>query len=136
MNRVSFEGVAIGNVVDILPTNVVMVPVIICGLYLLGAGSDPTAAMEILRKTPAYLAASSLLGGLCSILGGYVSARIAKRDDLLNGALSSVLCVGLGVYALVHGASPLWLHLLFLPLSPALGALGGYLRWRQSARIA
>jgi hypothetical protein len=31
-------------------------------------------------------------------------------------------------------ADDLWLHLVFLPLSPALGALGGFLRARQHAR--
>jgi hypothetical protein len=64
------------------------------------------------------------------VLGGYVSARIAKHDELLNGALSSILCVGSGMYAVVSGsaADDLLMHLFFLPLSPALGALGGFLR--------
>jgi hypothetical protein len=76
------------------------------------------------------------LGGLCSVLGGYVSARIAKHDEILNGALSSILCIGFGVYALLGGgaAGHSALHLIFLPLSPALGALGGYLSSRRNAR--
>jgi len=58
--------------------------------------------------------------------------------ELLNGALSSILCVGGGTYAVISGsaADDLWMHLVCLPLSPALGALGGYLRSRQAARIA
>ena len=68
------------------------------------------------------------------MLGGYVSARIAKHAEVLNGALSSILCVGSGVYAVINlgSAGSLWLHLALLPLSPALGALGGYLRSRQN----
>lgn len=50
-------------------------------------------------------------------------------------ALSSIVCVGFGVYALVSGTSRVWLHVLYLLLSPALAALGGYLRSRQTARI-
>jgi hypothetical protein len=39
------------------------------------------------------------------------------------------------VYAIINDSSAgsLSLHLVFLPLSPALGALGGYLRARQNA---
>jgi hypothetical protein len=72
------------------------------------------------------------------VLGGYVSARIAKHDELLNGALSSILCVGGGMYAVISGsaADDLWMHLVFLPLSPALGTLGGFLRMRQHGGTA
>jgi hypothetical protein len=59
-----------------------------------------------------------------------VAARMAKRSYLLNGALSAYLCVGSSIYALVtgHGGTiPLWQHIAFLPLSPALGALGGWI---------
>ena len=37
------------------------------------------------------------------MLGGYVSARIAARDEVLNGALASILCIGFGIYAVVKG---------------------------------
>jgi hypothetical protein len=84
-----------------------------------------------------YRVSSSILGALCSVLGGYVSARIAKHDEVLNGALSAILCVGIGVYAVLSGsaASHLGLHLVFLPLSPALGALGGYLSSRRKTPL-
>lgn len=39
---------------------------------------------------------------------------------MLNGALASILCVGLGVYAVVSGTGRLWLDVLNLPLSLAL----------------
>jgi hypothetical protein len=139
MTRVSFKGVAIGNVVDIVASNVVMMPVMIYFVASAKMGSQPIApesVTETLRASNAFLAVSSILGGLCSILGGYVSARIAKHDEVLNGTLSSILCVGLGIYAIVNGTGHLWLHLLYLLLSPAFGALGGYLRSRQAARIA
>jgi hypothetical protein len=139
MKRVSFKGVAIGNVVDIVASNVVMVPVMIYLLASAKTGSPPdhgaASVTEALKTSNVFLAASSTLGGLCSILGGYVSARIAKRDELLNGTLSSIVCIGLGVYAVVNGTGQLWLHLLYLLLSPAFGALGGYLRSRQTACI-
>ncbi|CCE01720.1 hypothetical protein BRAS3809_530008 [Bradyrhizobium sp. STM 3809] len=78
-----------------------------------------------------------LWGGACSVLGGYVAARIAEHDALLNGALSSILSVGSGTYAVFSGsaADDLLMHIVFLPLSAALGTLGGYLRSRQGPRM-
>jgi len=83
-------------------------------------GPDKTPALLVCPPHPARV---------------YVSARIAKHDEVLNGGLSSILCVASGVYAVINvsPAAPLWLHLVYLPLSPALGALGGYLRSRQNA---
>jgi hypothetical protein len=137
MKRVSFKGVAIGNIVDIVSTNVVVLPVAVYVLFKAGSPPDIAAgsAKEILKGSTLLVVSSSILGGLCSVLGGYVSARIAKHDEVLNGALSSILCVGSGVYTVINlsSAGPLWLHLAFLPLSPALGALGGYLRSGQNA---
>ena len=92
------------------------------------------SATAILKGSTSFLAWSSILGGLCSVLGGYVSARLSKHDEVLNGGLSSVLCIGSGVYALLSGAGHVWLHLIFLPVSPALGALGGFLRVRRVTR--
>lgn len=124
MHRISLKGIAIGNVTDIAATYVVMMPLMV---YLSLSSGKPPA--EILKQSTVYYS-YAILGGLCSVLGGYVSARIAKHDELLNGALSSILCVGGGMYAVISGgaADDLLMHLLFLPLSPALGALGGSLR--------
>jgi hypothetical protein len=140
MKRVSFKGVAIGNITDILATNLILLPVII---YIVGdptarsaSGNAADAVTEILMRSQLFIISSSILGGLCSVLGGYVSARIAKHDQLLNGALSSILCIASGLYSLIHGSSSghSWLHLAYLPLSPALGALGGFLCLRRTAR--
>jgi hypothetical protein len=136
MKRISFKGVSIGNIVDIVSTNLVVLPLAVYVLFRAGSPPDIAAgsAKEILKGSNLFVVWSSILGGLCSVLGGYVSARIAKHDEVLNGALSSILCVGSGVYTVINlsSADPLWLHLVFLPLSPALGALGGYLRSRQN----
>ncbi len=139
MKRISLKGVAIGNIADIVSTNVILLPVIVYIVASSTSGSLPDHgagfSAAILRESTAVLISSSVLGGICSVLGGYVSARIAKHDEVLNGGLSSILCVGSGVYSLISGiaAGHLWLHLAFLPLSPALGALGGFLRSRQIA---
>jgi hypothetical protein len=140
MKRISLKGVAIGSFTDILSTNFVLFPVQIYILVSSGFNPDNAAGSvaAILKASTFFFASSCILGGLCSVLGGYVAARIAKHDELLNGGLSSILCVASGVYSLMRGsaADHLWAHLAFLPLSVALGALGGVLRARQSMRRA
>lgn len=133
MHRISLKGAAIGNITDIVATNVVMLP-----LMVYFAMSSGLPAAKIVKESTLLYLSSSILGGACSVLGGYVSARIAKHDELLNGALSSILCVVSGMFAVISGgaADDLLMHLVFLPLSPALGALGGYLRSQQAARMA
>jgi hypothetical protein len=124
MHRISLKGVAVGNITDIAATYLVALP-LIAVIVVLSEGTAVRIAESIL-----FYILYAILGGLCSVLGGYVAARIAKHDELLNGALSSILCVVGGTYAVISGlaANDLLMHLLFLPLSPALGALGGFLR--------
>jgi hypothetical protein len=133
MNRISIKGVVIGNLIDIASTYFAGVPI---GVFMLMRGYpiDRSALLE----NGMFFVAASILGGLCSILGGYVAARIAKHDEVLNGALSSIFCVGIGVYAVISGsaAAHLGLHLAFLPLSPLLAAFGGYLSLHRCARQA
>jgi hypothetical protein len=74
-----------------------------------------------------------LLGFACSVLGGYVAAWLAKHDELLNGALSSFLCVAIGIYSIASGKDyhGHWVQILFLIIAPVCGFFGGYLRLRQ-----
>jgi putative membrane protein (TIGR04086 family) len=77
-----------------------------------------------------------LVGMACSVLGGFVAAWLAKHHELLNGALSSILCVAGSIWTISTGkdSQPLWTQVLLLIASPALGLLGGYLRlWRSGS---
>ena len=137
MKRISLKGVAIGNIADIVSSNVIG---LLLAAYILissaPSGLADGSATQVLMASSFYRVSVIILGALCSVLGGYVSARIAKHDHVLNGALSSVLCIGFGVYALLSGsaAGHLGLHLALLPVSVALGALGGYLSSRRRAQ--
>src|SRR6185369_14690399 len=115
MKRISFKGVVIGNIADVVSTHIFLIPLM---MYFLissrwGLSSDHAAGSvtEILLGNTAFTVWSSILGGLGSALGGYVSARIAKHDEVLNGTLSSILCIGFGIYTVVNGTSHVWPHL-------------------------
>ena len=134
--RLSLKAIAVGGVVDIVATNIATLPVyvgILTSKGVIGATEAQTTRViqSSLDTSPTLYTSMMLLGSLCSILGGWVAARIAKRDELLHGALSPFLCVGFGLYGWVRGSSPdvsTAEHLAFLVLSPALGAFGGVLR--------
>lgn len=140
MRKISLKGVAIGNVTDIVFTNIVLIPLIIYVMASSGLTTQPDghASAEILKSSTTFLIGRWVLGSIGSILGGYVAARIARHDEVLNGALSSILCVASGLYPLVSGtaAHDMWSHLIYLPISPALGALGGFLRLHQTTKPA
>jgi drug/metabolite transporter (DMT)-like permease len=73
------------------------------------------------------------IGLACSVLGGYVAARVAKHDELLNGLLSSFLCIAIGVISIFSGkdSQSVLVQIFLLAAAPAFAFLGGYLRQTQ-----
>jgi len=138
--RVSLPAVAAGGVVDIVATNLAVMPLFIGVLAAQTPAAKPALSNEAIavamQSSPLLFSAALVLGSLCSILGGWAAARLAQRAESLHGALSSFLCVGLGIYAWIKGSPSIgtFQHLAFLVLSPALGAIGGILQARQRER--
>jgi hypothetical protein len=141
MSRISVKGVIIGGIVDIVATNIVTIPLVVVVSMQLNIAEIPKAQQSqavtsAMHSSPSFLLAGIILGSLCSVLGGYVAARIAKSDALLNAALSSWLAVGLGVYSMFGKSeflSPAQ-HVLFLVATPALAAVGGSVWQRQKGK--
>ena len=79
------------------------------------------------------LSAEWLIVVACSVLGGYIAAKVAKHDEILNGGCSSILSVMLGLYFMASGKNihPLWLQVVHLISAVVFACLGGYLRIRQ-----
>jgi hypothetical protein len=131
-SRISFKAVALGGVVDIVATNLLMLPIV---LPILGttSGSTPAAGgvtsalTSALNDRPAMFLTAMLLGAAASILGGCFAARVAGREYLLHGALSAWACAGVGAFGWGAAGDTIsrWQHVAFIVLSPALGALGG-----------
>ena len=137
MNKISVKGVVVGGVTDIVATVILPLPLIV---YLIATAVTGTlkeplqaAVMTAIRANPLLYGLESLIGLACSVLGGYVAARVAKHDELLNGLLASFLPVTLGVYSLAtsKASGPLLLPVLLLIASPLCSRLGGHLRLVQ-----
>jgi len=135
MGRVSLKGVVIGSVTDIVTTSLLTVLLaiyVIVTRNLLGIPKDQVSKvlLQLLHNDPVLFSTKLLLGSICSVLGGYVAAHIAKRHELLNGSLAAFLCVASGLYALLFGpaSAPIWRYLVGFAASAALSTFGGYLR--------
>ena len=137
MTRVSFIGVLVGGIADVLGSIVLGLPFAVYTVSRLDLSNTPrdqvgaavTAAIH--ENVPLYVA-QLLVGPACSFMGGFVAAWLAKRHELLNGGLSSIFCVALGVYGVSTGkdSNPHWLQALFFVAGPLLAVLGGDLMRR------
>lgn len=143
--KVSILGFMIGSIADIVGTNIwgvfMTIYVMVSYNLLQIAASSPTEltakVLNIFQTNPLIFSVNFIVGAMFSILGGYIAALIAKHDELLNGALSSFLCILSGIYGLVTGSYPIYLVLLEILafiISPLLGMFGGYLRLKQKSR--
>jgi hypothetical protein len=142
MGTVSIKGVLIGGTVDVVSSFILGIPF---EIYILAkvnlAHTPPNQISSALAATHASLPVhlgGAVVGVLCSVPGGYVAARVAGHSELLNGTLASWLCVLIAIYAMMSGKSdhPLFVQILLLAASPALGCLGGYLKLRQSHALS
>jgi hypothetical protein len=88
MNKISVKGVLVGGVTDIVATVILTIPLIVymIATELTGSPKDqPQAAvMAAIRANTLLYGLQSLVGLACSVLGGYVAARVAKHDELHN----------------------------------------------------
>ena len=138
---ISLKGVVLGATSDIVGTNILLAPVAVF-LFARMDQSLPSAERSAaftraFTDDPRLYLIGMILGCSASIFGGWVAARIARRAELLNGALSAVACIGFGIYGMTLRTDvvPLWQHVAFFVLSPSLGALGGAIRRRQHERV-
>ena len=139
--RVSIVGITVGGITDVVATNILAIPVVVYAMVkfdLFHTPQDPSAITNAIHANPTLYGLQLLIGFGCSVLGGYVAAWIAKHDELLNGALSSFLCIAIGVYSLARGkmSGSLPAEILLLIASPLCAFLGGYLRILQKGVVA
>jgi hypothetical protein len=73
---------------------------------------------------------------LFSVLGGYVTALIARRSELQHVFILGVLQLVMGVVATIKmwDTAPVWYHIVFLTLLIPANLLGGQLRLMQKSK--
>jgi hypothetical protein len=134
MKKISVIGVLVGGGTDIVSTSIFQT---LLTIYVLTRPEIRHAPRDQIRElvamtvkaSPVLAALHFLIGHGCSVLGGFVSAMVAKHDELLNGALASFLCFSIGLYLMASGKSrePLSQQIVHQCVCPLLALLGGYL---------
>lgn len=85
------------------------------------------AVAELVQQNDGYLLSALVFGTLTTVLGGYVTARLARQLPLLNACALGVLGIGVGIVMSGPGASPVWFDAIgYFSVVPAAIA-GGYL---------
>ena len=119
------KGVIAGLVVDLVSTMVFAVVASIgWGLVLGAEGRSPQeieAALARADADPIMSASFLALGILCSVFGGYVCERIARRGDYRAGAILAGLSAVLGLATGASGTSlPMLALMAFLTVGSVL----------------
>jgi hypothetical protein len=133
--RMKIKAIVIGNVVDVVGTMAASILLGIIGMIIQRLTSEGEALSYLAghlipsgKESRPFLMA---VGITFSIFGGYISARIAKERELLYGGLSTLLCLALGVVAMIN-AHEIGIKSIFSKiLTISLGVLGGYLYLRR-----
>ncbi len=133
-SKFSYDAVLIGSLTDAVASSLVGIALLpyLFNKYPLEL-FDQNAFQEfftLLMSDPVVSVSTWVIGGLASILGGYVAARIVKRNLLLNATAVSIYCIlsGVSAFALVVE----WHYVLIgIVVSPVLTLTGGYIRVLQ-----
>lgn len=131
--KISVKGVVVGALVDVVGTNIWFVVLVFYlaskyQIYLLPQAQQMNQLKHLMVQDPVLNVLNLLIGGGFSVVGGYIAARIAKRNELLNGALSSFLCLLFALFAITK--APVSQILIGIFANPLLGFVGGYLQLR------
>jgi len=144
--NVSILGIMTGSVVAVVGSIIVgLVIGIFYGILLAVSGTQSSAMVdEIVYTNPYIVSITFLVMALFSILGGYITAYIAKHDELLNGALSGSFLLMLSAIFSMYSDDSMsaysysgffaLISILSLIATPLLSMFGGYLRLKQTSR--
>ncbi|WP_428380980.1 hypothetical protein [Nevskia ramosa] len=127
MAKVSIKGVLIGAIVTLLLDLVAggaLVPMLGGGPLLDLPQEEQAAALDAFSMSAPYLTGAMIIGLLTTVFGGYIAARVAKREPYLNSSLLGVVGVLIG---LALGADlPVWYNATALLLTIPASLLGGH----------
>lgn len=131
MTDLKLKAVIVGAIVDNVGTIVAML-ILMTALASQGISQEEVVAR---MKSPGGLVLNLILGLGCTFLGGYVAGRMARRSEVLHGAL--VAGAGMVIALLWHEVGiPLWYDIIgFAGMLPA-GMLGGHAAQQRRGQVA
>lgn len=126
MKKVSIKGVVLGSIVTLgLDTFATIILAIVFEKQVVKTGmtnQQVAEAMAGVSRGMDFLIASLVIGTLTTVVGGYIAARVAKKNFYLNSSIIGFIGIVLGI--VFSGSSPVWLNVAaFITVIPA--ALAG-----------
>ena len=121
-NNIDIKAVILGFLTDTVAT------IAISAVLVTAMASTGIHESDILdrMKSPSGLLLSLIFGLGCTMLGGYVAGRVAKRTEAMHGAVVGGISLILGLLMRESG-QPLWYDIIgFVAIIPA-GMAGGRL---------
>jgi hypothetical protein len=142
MRAISFKALLLSNLAYFLVlvlTLFAATTVVVVAVFLTADTRSLHGAIAELRASPPIFVFIAIVPcAIAALVAGYMAARVAQHDPLLNGALATSVAVMVDIFELVHGpvypdTSPAIAALIpgfdlaFLVLAPLVAMLGGYL---------
>jgi ABC-type sugar transport system permease subunit len=105
MKKISIRGILIGGVINVggslLLTTVLVVSILTWLQYQAGSRAGyENLIMNDMKANPVYRTLYYLIVYISPVLGGFVSAKIARHNELLNGLLASILGLSVALHLL------------------------------------
>jgi hypothetical protein len=139
MKKIHPKAIVVGGVTDVVLSMLVGIPftnyvIESRGLSELPAGEVTPAVLAAVQSSVGLSLLQFATGFSCSMLGGYVAAALARSHEILNGALASWLCIGLGIYMLLSGAlgDLHWQYIVSVVATPLCYWAGAYFWLRRN----
>ncbi len=132
--RFRWKAVLLGAATDLVGSAVAGI-VLVVVFSLLAASSEGGAeqALDRLGQSWPFLLISMVVGGGCTVLGGYVAGRIARHSFLKHALAAGGLSLALGILLFRSDDGPYAgiVAILGYGLHLPLALLGGWLAWRR-----
>ncbi len=143
MRSLSFAAILLGGIVDVFLSSALGTLLVFEAVYTRGLNRVPKEQLQgaitsLMHHDVRLYALQMSIGFVCSVIGGWVAASIAKERRLLNGVLASWLCVTIGLISLLrrYDAMSLAAHTLLIVATPFCYLLGAAIRQRMSRSAA
>lgn len=129
MSSISIKGIIVGALFDVVASVILGAVALIA--IVVSTGVDNIEDITNVANSGMFAVAGFAIGSGVSVLAGYIAARIAGRGELINGALSSILCVVMSAGLTLGTLEMDAIRIVEFLMTPLLGLFGGYLRLRQ-----
>ena len=107
---------------------------IIYSIFLAQQGYSPDEIESMMTTSSLVYLVSLMLGLGCTVLGRFVCARIAKREEVKHSAIMGVAGLVLALLS-TGGPEPIWYLIIGVILTVPLAVVGGYIAYNKNKAI-